>query len=504
MAFSRLSAATTLFKWLFWRLPLGFSIPLSALWLIWIFYGFRYTLEGVAGPVQSQIGKLVGWPLLAMNVGVVLYSLAVILLFFAGLLAAYNVAAWINLQLLRRKLKPRGDTSPPSGTSSTGSTSPRNSPGAALNVGKIGIVLAGGGAKGAFQAGAMKAIYRFLEENNVLANVTAIAGTSIGSWNALFWLAGLIKPGSTWDGESVHEAWWRAISARSLTAPSWYVPFFRNAFLTTEPWQMMFDQIFSQPGPRQRLLDSKIHFYLTRANVRSAELECVTNNPDPRRLANVKFEHLDSASGNAYLAGLKQAVFASMDLPPLFPYVRRDHELFEDGGVIDNLPITFAAMEKEVDLIFVLPLNADFEEEPNETSILARLYRVMDVRQGALERAGFKVLYLYNELAALRDASSKLGLKEDDALGSDDPLNVALRRGHRRIDVFAICPARSFVQSTLNTQEFWKAQEAGIAFDVMHDTTATLLNGTHFGKKSNVIRVALVSRGGNVCWDEEF
>src|SRR2546430_884170 len=91
-----------------------------------------------------------------------------------------------------------------------------------------------------------------------------------------------------------------------------------------------------------------------------------------------------------------------MDLPPFFPYVRDKGGLFEDGGVIDNVPITFPANDG-CDLIFILPLNADFEQAPNNTSIVARLFRVMEVRQGVLERNGFKMIYLYNELAALRE-----------------------------------------------------------------------------------------------------
>jgi predicted acylesterase/phospholipase RssA len=53
----------------------------------------------------------------------------------------------------------------------------------------LGIILAGGGAKGAYQAGALKAIYRFLQQHGALGKVRMIAGTSIGAWNAMFWLA---------------------------------------------------------------------------------------------------------------------------------------------------------------------------------------------------------------------------------------------------------------------------------------------------------------------------
>jgi predicted acylesterase/phospholipase RssA len=90
-----------------------------------------------------------------------------------------------------------------------------------------GIVLAGGGAKGAYQAGTLKAAYRFLAQNNALPTVRVLANTSIGSWNAGFWLAHLIKPAANWDGRSIHEQWWRPISAKSLAAPSWYVPLLR-------------------------------------------------------------------------------------------------------------------------------------------------------------------------------------------------------------------------------------------------------------------------------------
>jgi predicted acylesterase/phospholipase RssA len=38
------------------------------------------------------------------------------------------------------------------------------------------------------------------------------------------------------------------------------------------------------------------------------------------------------------LQGVKLGVFASMDLPPLFPYMEMGDDVFEDGGVIDNLP----------------------------------------------------------------------------------------------------------------------------------------------------------------------
>ena len=166
----------------------------------------------------------------------VAFAFSIILLFSLGLLVAYNISVLFNWILMRFGLKAipqlaTGPHTPPAGT-------PASNP--LQEVKKIGIVLAGGGAKGAFQAGAMKAIYKFLADNDALPRVAVISGTSIGSWNALFWLGNLIQSEKGWEEHSPHETWWRGISLRSLVAPSWYVPCFRNAFFVTAPWQLLF------------------------------------------------------------------------------------------------------------------------------------------------------------------------------------------------------------------------------------------------------------------------
>jgi len=350
----------------------------------------------------------------------------------------------------------------------------------------------------------MKAIYRFLARHDALGKVRVIASTSIGSWNALFWLGNLIKPDSDWDGQSIHERWWRSISAKSLTAPSWYVPFLRNAFLSSLPWQQSFDRLFKREDVKRQLLTSQIHFYFTRSDVRSGQLDCATNNPNAPQIPRVTYEYLNpNANPAAFLEGVKAGVFASMDLPPLFPYVPRNSRLFEDGGVIDNLPITFPAIEA-CDLIFILPLNSDFEEKPNQRSVLARLLRVMDIRQGVLERSGFKMLYLYNELAALRTevdaaAGSSNARVEDDK----GPLAFSMRRQNALINVFAICPLKAFVEQTINTRDLWKRKEAGVAFSVMETATANLLPDFQF-QPQDAVRVALVNKAGAITWDAQF
>ena len=100
---------------------------------------------------------------------------------------------------------------------------------------RIGLILAGGGgAKGAYQAGAMKAIHEFLEANNALSSVRMIAGTSIGSWNSMFWLSGLVKPPGP-NEQSAHERWWRSISVARVMEFAQYFPLARNYILLNTP-----------------------------------------------------------------------------------------------------------------------------------------------------------------------------------------------------------------------------------------------------------------------------
>jgi NTE family protein len=376
------------------------------------------------------------------------------------------------------------------------------------NVRKIGIVLAGGGAKGAFQAGAMKGIYRFLSEHNALHKVKVISGTSIGAWNALFWIANLIKSEQGWGKPSAHESWWQSLRLRSLVAPSWYVPGFRNSFLQTLPWQEAFDGILGQSNVKPLIVKSDIHFYLTRSDVRSGKLRCTTNNRNAHPIPKVRYNWLDADRGaDEFLEGVKFGVFASMDLPPLFPYMKMGDDFFEDGGVIDNLPVLFAAME-QCDLIFVLPLNSDFNAVPNQRSVLKRFLRVMDVRQGALERGNLKDLYLYNELALLRNHIRVLEDKIEDAKielpkVNSETLRRALNRTHEPSKVFAICPLKVFAENTINTQELWKSANAGRVFRVMYDATRRALS-SDFDANQERIKVALVDHAGNITWDEDF
>ncbi|NIR47774.1 hypothetical protein GWO43_04910, partial [candidate division KSB1 bacterium] len=443
-----------------WKFTTSFIVMLF-LWLIMVssmleFFELRTLSDAILQHLLPSF--LVGGEGLAgyilAPIPVFFEGLIAILILFAGVLLSYNVAGLIHRSFPdRNEVYIHDPISPIVGTEKILENFIQER---GLKDLRIGIILSGGGAKGAYQAGAIKAIYEFLESNGALDKVKMIAGTSIGSWNAMFWMAGLIKsPGDS--KMSAHESWWKSVRIQKIIQFASYFPLRKNYFLLSTPWQDCFNAMFlNVDDVRNHLHDTLfmhprdgLHFYLTRSNIELGRLEFATNNvnlPTMRRdklradqkvgtepmVPSSDYELIEPKNGPDVMERLKVAVFCSMDLPPLFPYTSINNEWFEDGGVVDNLPLRFGTEIERCNLLFVLALNASFQEPINQTSVTRRLYRVMDIRQGVLERDSMKLARLYNEKAKLRQPESP-----------------------ELVSVFAICPNQPLA---VGTAEFWKTR----------------------------------------------
>jgi NTE family protein len=551
------------YEWTFKRLPRGFSIPMLTVAVLYFSLAFPWLVyRGTPGVTRFVADQFciapIPWEWLH---GEEIVS-AIISIGFAllGGLVSYGLAGLAYR--LWRPMPMKSVTIHSPVLPALTSDHDMGDENALRHYNKIGIILAGGGAKGAYQAGSMRAIYEFLEKHKAHHKVRMIAGTSIGSWNALFWLAGLIKGPN--GGKGLHEQWWNHVNVQSVIRPALYVPLRQNHFLSNQPWEETFDAFFVKNGhARDRLLhhirhpgaSDAMHFYFTRSNVERAHLEFTTNRTDlsdiPPNLPSgrrprppVPRETWRPAES---VEDIRTAVFSSMDLPPLFEYMRIGDKYFEDGGVVDNLPIRFGTEIENCDLLFILPLNASFEHEVDLRSVVKRLFRVMDVRQGVLERNSFKMIYLYNELAALRKQREKAGEYEEllrkfsgqfQELGEQvrehgGPLEQAIedvlppkqvgqaetgkvvgpqtqvetaavrarRRRHDPVQVFSVCPKPELL---VGTAEFWKTKEAGRAFRLMYEYTWAELEKFDFRATPDWIRMALVGRHGEITYLEDF
>ncbi|MGH7549570.1 MAG: patatin-like phospholipase family protein [Gemmatimonadota bacterium] len=509
------------YQWLLLRLSPRFSVPTVLAFLAWLVFPFPWLVERLAPLVSAPPGPVIAEIWDALSLGTVLSAALTLALAGAGLL----IALWIGTAAYRL-LPPRPVAWFRPGA--PGSPAPSPATGPLGRHQRIGIILAGGGAKGAYQAGALRALHRFLQDRGALGNVRMIAASSIGAWNACFWLAGRVAD----DDPGTLGTWWHRVDLSEIVAPTYYVPAWRNYVLSADPWRSAFRTLFvDDPASRDRLLEhlrspdgpGNLRFYFTRTNVERAHLEFSTNRTDLEGLDNFTGRRRPLVLPDRWrpartLDDLEEALFASMDIPPLFEYARIGDEVFEDGGTIDNLPIYFGTGIEKCDLLFVLPLNASYAAAAGEHSIVERLERVMTIRHGALERKALKDVYLYNELAALREAceGTAAGAAVEPESPADLPVQAeavrresarhtlaerARRRVHRPVQIFAVAPDEPLA---IDTIQFWRTEAAGRAFRLMEEYTAYELEKFDFEAPPNWIRVALIGPQGEVRYLEDF
>jgi len=229
---------------------------------------------------------------------------------------------------------------------------------------QIVLVLQGGGALGAYQAG----VYHALHEHGIEPDW--IIGTSIGAINA-----SLIAGNPSGDRlERLKEFW-----TRMAYRPPFGIPAWTGVPDTIAYWKTLFRGIpsFFEPNPGA-FLGTQVPLGTEAAGFYSTEplektlLELVdfslVNKCKPRltvgaaHVRTSQMKYFDSRDGEI---GVKH-IMASGALPPAFPAVRIDGELYWDGGILSNTPTEaiFDDNPRKDSLIFAVHLWNPMGEEP--------------------------------------------------------------------------------------------------------------------------------------------
>ncbi len=245
--------------------------------------------------------------------------------------------------------------------------------------GQIVLVFQGGGALGAYQAG----VYQALHEAGIEPDW--IIGTSIGAINASL-IAGneaqnrLPRLNEFWQ-RMAHKSFWHAWSAWAQAAPS------------LSYWQTLSRGIpgFFEPNPlaffgtHAPLGADRAGFYST-APLEKTLLELVDfpliNRCKPRLTvgaAHVRTSQMRYFDGRDIEIGVKH-IMASGALPPAFPAVRIDGELYWDGGILSNTPteVVFDDNPRQNSLIFAVHMWNPTGPEPE--TIWEVLHRQKDIQ----------------------------------------------------------------------------------------------------------------------------
>ncbi len=243
---------------------------------------------------------------------------------------------------------------------------------------QIALVLQGGGALGAYQAG----VYEALHEAGIEPDW--VVGTSIGAINA-----GLIA-GNPPEKRLAHiKEFWRRMHAKDF----WGLAHWPGLDMAAAYWSTLFGGIpsFFEPNPLA-LLGShypigadRAGFYST-APLAKTLAELVDVDMIARRSPRLTVGAAHVRSSRMHYFDSREStitirhIMASGALPPAFPAVRLDGELYWDGGILSNTPIEaiFDDIPRRNSLIFAVHMWNPIGPEP--ASIADVLHRHKDIQ----------------------------------------------------------------------------------------------------------------------------
>lgn len=272
--------------------------------------------------------------------------------------------------------------------------------------GQVVLVLQGGGALGSYQAG----VYQALHEAGIEPDW--IIGTSIGAINA-----SLIAGNEPQDRLERLRSFWKRMEQNPVWSLRTAFPDFNEKL---SYWATVTNGIpgFFRPNPLAHAGDSyplgadHAGFYST------APLERTINELVDFRLVNrcrprltvgaahvrsSRMRYFDSRDGEL----TAKHIMASGALPPAFPAVRIDGELYWDGGILSNTPTeaVFDDNPRKDSLIFAVHLWNPLGHEP--TTMAEVFNRHKDVQyssriasQIARQQQAHRLRHIINELAA--------------------------------------------------------------------------------------------------------
>jgi NTE family protein len=280
--------------------------------------------------------------------------------------------------------------------------------------GQIVLVLQGGGALGAYQAG----VYQALHESGIEPDW--VIGTSIGAINAS------LIAGNPFEARiDAIDEFWRRIAHGGLRDRLAASP-----FVAAANWMTLMQGIgpFFQPNPaafvsaHAPLGAERAGYYSTAPLRRTLGDLCDFEriNRGPMRLtvgaASVRtgeMRYFDSRDGWVDV----RHVMASGALPPAFPAIRIDGELYWDGGILSNTPVeaVFDDNPRRDSLVFAVHLWNPDGHEPES------IWQVMN-RQKDIQYASRAVSHIrrQRQLHRLRHIVKELAMRLPDEVRAQD------------------------------------------------------------------------------------
>lgn len=199
---------------------------------------------------------------------------------------------------------------------------------------KVGLMLGGGGARGAYQIGVLKA----LEEHGLSTKFDVISGASIGALNGYFYLASN-------SYQKVLDSWLYGVKNNPIDLSKRLKGKDKRGLFSTTVIQEMEDLYMDKTLFKQ----TKTHLYVITTKINTPRLTSMV----PWRWSKV-IRHVN-ASVNPVIEAI-----SSSSIPIIFGATEVEDDYFIDGGLVDNNPID-VLIDKGCQLIFACSLDPSYD-----------------------------------------------------------------------------------------------------------------------------------------------
>lgn len=288
------------------------------------------------------------------------------------------------------------------------------------------VVLAGGGAKGAYQIGALKA----LQEMGYFEKIKAWSGDSIGAINLCLM-----------TGSSVEQAWkaWRELNVLQIFDFDESLIDGREGLFSRNTLVNLMDQYIDY----ERVSKSEAYVNATRMNYARDNTLSMPEaiSVDVYRKENAMTPVYFSLSGKTK-EQIQQIVLASSALPVIYEDVEIDGAYYRDGGLTDNLPAK-PLRERGYEKLILILLDHETEYEAKENEMVIRPSRSLgDLIDGTLNFTSRKIHFLlefgyYDTLAQIKKYQEIQALEDVRIEQKKDSVQTELEELKRQLGIEA-------------------------------------------------------------------
>ncbi len=231
---------------------------------------------------------------------------------------------------------------------------------------RIGLVLGGGGARGAAHVGVLKV----LEEMRI--PIAAVAGTSMGALVGGAYASGVSV---TRIEEELTSADWDALFVDEPPRNEWSIR--RKGFTEQPTWDFSVGVTEGRLQlPKGALSGQKVELFFADLVKGAEHVEDFDALPVPYRAVATNLENGDM---HVFSRGsLPQAMRASMSVPGFFSPVEIDGQLYVDGALVRNVPVD-VARRMGVDLLIVVNVGSSYLPREELQSIVGVMGQVVAI-----------------------------------------------------------------------------------------------------------------------------